>query len=251
MSNPAVITLANTDCKNDKFERFVVEDNIGESIHLHIDNMRVDFTIKEFLEFSCAIRKTLNQLDLLQGYKTEHFDEHFLKECSTFLPDLKSIKIEEIKISNLTCIVHCNYKSDLNLLKLVTVSNTPAYKFLQGDKKEFLEYEQFNYFGIDNEKRLLETLDSIKENKYPYNDNYIVLFNGQDIIRDGQHRVAILAHLYGLDATIKIIRFNFNGSNHILYNNIDNIKICIKWFARKVLKKIRLFIKICFVKLNF
>ncbi len=49
MSNPAVITLANSTSRKGKFKRFVVEDNIGESVHLHIDNMRIDFTINEFL----------------------------------------------------------------------------------------------------------------------------------------------------------------------------------------------------------
>ena len=55
MSNPAVITLDSVNSKKGQFKRFVVEDNIGESLHLHIDNMRVDFTVNEFLEFSIMI----------------------------------------------------------------------------------------------------------------------------------------------------------------------------------------------------
>jgi len=243
MSNPAVITLSNASSRKGKFKRFVIEDNIGESMHLHIDNMRVDFTIKEFLEFSQMIRESLKELDFLQGYSLENFDEHFLKECADFLPHLKSIKIEEIKLSELTCIVHSNYRSDLNLMKLVPVSNIPAYKYLQGDKKEFLKYSQFNYFGMNNEKRLNETLESIKENKYPFEDKYIVLFNGQNIIRDGQHRAAILAHLYGLDATIKVMRFNFDGNSHFMKINENNFKVSLKWFARKVYRKLKRYIK--------
>ena len=115
MSNPAVITLDNASSRKGKFKRFVIEDNIGESIHLHIDNMRVDFTINEFLEFSKMIKESLKVLDLLQGYELEIFDEYFLKECSNYLPNLKSIKIEEVKLSELKCIVHSNYRSDLNL----------------------------------------------------------------------------------------------------------------------------------------
>ena len=68
MSNPAVITLANASSRKGKFKRFVIEDNIGESMHLHIDNMRVDFTIKEFLEFSQMIRESLTELNLLGKY---------------------------------------------------------------------------------------------------------------------------------------------------------------------------------------
>ena len=36
MSNPAVITLSNASSRKGKFKRFVIEDNIGESIHLHM-----------------------------------------------------------------------------------------------------------------------------------------------------------------------------------------------------------------------
>ena len=243
MSNPAVITLDNASSKKGKFKRFVIEDNIGESMHLHIDNMRVDFSINEFLDFSKMIRESLEDLDFLKGYKLENFDEYFLKECSTFLPKLQSIEIETIKLSKLKCIVHKDYKSDLRLRKLVDISEIPAYKYLQGDKKEFLNYTQFNYKNIDNEQRLLALVESIKTNKYPYEDKYIVLFNGEDIIRDGQHRAAVLAHLYGLDSDIKVMRFNFNTTKHLININKSNFRIAFIWIARKVYRKLRRYIK--------
>ncbi len=243
MSNPAVITLANASSRKGKFKRFVIEDNIGESMHLHIDNMRVDFTIKEFLKFSQMIRESLLELDFIDGYSIENFDEHFLKECANFLPKLKSISIEEIELSKLNCIVHSNYRSDLNLMKLVPIAEIPAYKYLQGDKKDFLNYGQFNYFGIDNEKRLLDLVESVKTNGYPYSDKYIVLFNGEDSIRDGQHRAAALAHLYGLDFKVKIIRLNFDGDDHILSISKNNFKVGLKWFGRKVYRKLKRYMK--------
>ena len=52
---------------------------------------------------------------------------------------------------------------------------------------------------MDNEKRILDLFDSIKNHGYPYLDQYIILFNGENIVRDGQHRAAVLAHLYGVD----------------------------------------------------
>ena len=175
MSNPAVITLANSSSRKGKFKRFVVEDNIGESIHLHIDNMRIDFTIKEFLDFSQMVRESLCELNFLEKYTIENFDEYFLKECSPFLHKLATIKIEEVELSRLQCIVHSNYKSDLNLMTLVPISETPAYKYLKGDTKAFLSYSQFNYFGITNEKRLLETVGSIKNKGYGFNEKYLFL----------------------------------------------------------------------------
>lgn len=234
MSNPGVIILDGLNSSKGKFKRFQIEDNIGEAIHLHIDNMRVDFTINEFLAFSKMIKKSLIELDFLNGNKFSTFDIHFLKECSDILPNLVDIKAEEVKLSELKCIVHSNYGSDLNFIKIVSIEDSPAYQYLEGSKRKFINYSQYNYFNADNEKRLLENLTSIKKNGYPYNDKYVVLFNGQNYIRDGQHRAAILAHMYNLNTNIKIKRFYFSGKSHYFNHRKNNTKTFIKWLVKKV-----------------
>ena len=243
MSNPGVITLVNASSKKGKFRRFVIEDNIGESIHLHIDNMRIDFTVEEFLEFSKMTKKSLTELNFIEGHSIESFDEHFLMKCSAYLLKLKSITIEEIKLSNLRFIIHRQYKKDLTLLKLTNIAKTPCYEFLKGKSKEFLNYKQYNYFGMNNEKRLLELVKSVKENGYPYLNKHILLFNGQNIVRDGQHRAAVLAYLYGLDYKIKIMRFNFSGNSHKFNLNKNNFQMFSLWFAKKIYRRLKSFIK--------
>ncbi len=238
MSNPAVITLANASSKKGKFKRFVIEDNIGESIHLHIDNMRVDFSVKEFLRFSGMIKKSILKLDFLKGYSIENFDEHFLNNCICLLPKLKRIEIEEIELSELKCIVRTKYRSDLILQKLVNISETPAYKYLKGDKKSFLNYNQLNYLGMDNEDRLLKLVESIKNNGYSHSEKYLVLFNGQDIIRDGQHRAAVLSH-FGIESKIKVMRFHFEGNKHLLNIHKKNLKTILKWLTRKLYRGLK------------
>ena len=44
MSNPGVILLARTktECGD-----FIIEDNLGEAVHLHLGNIRVDMTIDD------------------------------------------------------------------------------------------------------------------------------------------------------------------------------------------------------------
>ncbi len=239
MSNPAVITLANASNRFGKFKRFVVEDNIGESIHLHIDNMRIDFTIKEFLEFSQTIRSSLKGLDLLKGYSINSFDEHFLSECSKFIPKLKAIKIEEIKLSKLKCIKRVYYKYGLSFTKLVPITKAPSYQYLQGNKAEFLDYTQFNYFNINNEQRLLSILASVKRNDYPFKDQYLVLCNGQNVIRDGQHRAAVLAYLHGENCKVKIMRFYFDTSRHRVNIIASNLKFGLIWLVKKLYKKMK------------
>jgi len=243
MSNPAVIILDEVNTKETRFKRFVTEDNIGESIHLHIDNMRIDFTIDEFLEFSSMIKESLIELDILNGFSIDNFDEHFIKECAAFLPDLKEIKIEEIELSKLKCIVHSDYKSDLNLIKIEPITNIAAYHYLNGNKEAFINYNQYNYSTTNNKTRLKETLDSIKKNGYPYKEKYIVLFEGQDMIRDGQHRAAILAYLNGTDSKIKVMRFYFKGNKHQIKAVESNVKTGSKWFARKIYRKLKQIIK--------
>lgn len=243
MSNPGVIILDSVNSKKNKIKRFQIEDNIGEAIHLHIDNICIYFTIQEFFEFSKIVRESLLRLEILPGYTIENFDEHFLKECANFLPYLKKIVIEEIELSKIKCIIHTNYRSDLNMTKLVHITEISAYKYLKGDKADFLDYSQHNYFNMDNETRLLQTLNSIQKNGYPHEDQYLILFNGQDIIRDGQHRAAILAHLYGLDYKAKIMRFYFDGQSHLMQIEINNFKVALRWFAEKAYRNLKRYIK--------
>jgi hypothetical protein len=238
MSNPAVLILADASNRKEKIKRFVIEDNIGESIHLHIDNMRVDFTIKEFLDFSEMVRDSLINLDFLHGYKLESFDEHFLKECAVFLPKLKSIQIEEIELSKLRCIVNLKYRSDLSFMKLARIDESPAYKYLQGDKHDFLNYFQFNYIGNNNEKRLLGLVKSEEKNGYPFDEKHIILFNGENIIRDGQHRAAVLASRYGLNYKFKVMRFNFEGNSHNI-SKLNNLKVFMLWLSKKIYRKLK------------
>lgn len=239
MSNPAVIILDNASSRNGKIKRFVLEDNIGEAIHLHIENMRVDFTINEFFEFSSMIRESLENLDFLCGYSLNDFDEHFLRECSDFLKDLVDIKIEKVKLSELKCIVHSNYRGNLNLLKILPLKEIPAYKYLKGAESEFLAYRQYNYSKVSNSDRLLNLLKSIEKKSYPYKNNYIVLFEGEDYIRDGQHRAAVLAHLQGLESEVEVMRFYFKSKNNLIKPLKNNIRNLLIWTAKKVIQKFR------------
>ena len=229
MSNPAVITLASLNSRNRTFKRFEIEDNIGESIHLHVDNIRLDLSINEFIDFSAMIRKTLMDLDLLDGHDINIFDAHFLYDCADLLCGLSKISIEDVDLSDLKFIVRKNVYKDLIQYRLSSVDKTPAFRYLNGDLQSFTNYNQFNYFGSNNKDRLLDLLDSFKSNGYPYQGKHIILFNGQNIVRDGQHRAAILAHLYGINTRIKVMMFHFDDNRHYFKKNTNNFKSLVKW----------------------
>lgn len=59
MSNPAVFELAMADIAR---QRICLEDNIGESIHLHIGLVRLDMTVKEFQRTALTLQRALNTL---------------------------------------------------------------------------------------------------------------------------------------------------------------------------------------------
>ena len=238
MSNPAVITLASLNGRNNTFKRFQIEDNIGESIHLHVDNIRIDLSVNEFLDFSDKVRKSLSELNLFHGYDINGFDSRFLHECGNLLYGLSKISIEDVSLSDLRFIVSEKVYDDLMLYRVVSVDKTPAFRYLNGDKKDFATYNQFNYFGINNKDRLLNLLSSIKDNNYPHKEKYAILFNGQNIVRDGQHRAAVLAHLYGINAHIKVMMFHFDGNRHIFKKNTNNFKSLAKWILKKLRSKL-------------
>jgi hypothetical protein len=43
--------------------KLVVEDNIGESIHIHFRNTRLEFTVEEFLQFADAVEQASDELE--------------------------------------------------------------------------------------------------------------------------------------------------------------------------------------------
>ncbi|MGM0641874.1 MAG: hypothetical protein ACQESN_10670 [Thermotogota bacterium] len=236
MSNPGVITLFNAIDNKSKFNRFVIEDNIGESIHIHIDNFRIELSIQEFLTLSATIKEALNNIDILPKYQIDDFDLHFFyNRIALYFDLIEEIKIENIPIKELKCSVKGKNKSSLK--KIV---DTPSYKYLQGNKHDLINYQQFNYFGISNESRLAKLYKSIKNNGYPKNDEYIILFNNENIIRDGQHRAAVLAHLYGLKKKVPVMRFIFSNEtpNLIKTDHLQNVDSAFSHKFSKLFKQI-------------
>ena len=44
-------------------KKMVVEDNIGESIHIHIRNLRLDFSVRDFIKFANSVEKADKRLN--------------------------------------------------------------------------------------------------------------------------------------------------------------------------------------------
>lgn len=231
MSNPAVIELKNGRMSIGKYR---IEDNIGESIHLHIGDWRFDLTLEELNELTSQSVVALNKFINIDSFRVEELDPLFLSQISEYLPDLKEVRIERIFLSKLLVDTRI-----FGIIRYKSIKSSRVYKAYSGNERADEKYSQINKVGETNKKRRDSILESVRSNGYPYSNKYIILFNNQNIIRDGQHRAAALYYLYG-DKEIEVKRFIFKDNKHIVswknYLKRVNIKNCLEQ-AKNVVRK--------------
>ena len=233
MSNPAVIML--TDVATKSGGRFKVEDNIGEAIHIHYDNFRIDLTIKEFLKFTDLIEDGLISLIDKQDFNISNFDSSFLFDIHYMLPDLESISLEKVFLSDLIV-------AKVGMFGIPSWGNlkdSRVYKSLRGDSIENNNYKQDNFFRQTNKERVESVSNMINEFGYPFNNEYVILFNNQPYIRDGQHRSASIYNKYG-DIKVKVMRLQFTDNKYNLSKNLwlNSLLPSLKYISYNVILKI-------------
>ncbi|MCD7956945.1 MAG: hypothetical protein LUG93_14600 [Lachnospiraceae bacterium] len=227
MSNPAVVTLASIETELGNFR---VEDNLGEAIHLHLNDFRYDLSIKEFMTLAMNVNNVmLDYTSEIPGFDINKFSKEFLLQISDFLPDLVEVKEDNIFLESLLIDTY-------NVFGCPVIKSLPhsrVLKALNGDLSENNRRREQNYFNQSNQQRVCEMLESIKENGYPQNGERIVLFNKQNIIADGQHRASCLYYLYG-NINVPVYRMIFKEGKH----DLDMKPIC-KWLLVWDVKRIK------------
>ncbi len=242
MSNPAVIMLVDTNTKSGG--RFKVEDNIGESIHIHYDNFRMDLTIEQFISFSTLIEEALVNLINNETFNIENFDPMFLYEISYMLKDLKCVSHEKIKLSDMIV----SKEGLFGIPRWSDLYGSRVYRAINGDSKENDNYIQENFFNQSNQERVNKIKELVERKSYPYNDEYIVLVNNQNYIRDGQHRALSILSVEG-DSSVPIIRLHFKNNKYSLKKYrwinflIPHLKKLLKKIIKKIIKKVRNILK--------
>lgn len=206
--NVGVIKLA---YYQDKNNRLVIEDNIGESIHLHYNNIRIDFTVRDFLKFSEGIinaRKSLiNQL--FNSSSKLPIDKKFfedLKNENFYFVEYIDLYLKQLLFTNV---------SDKNQKIIVDVENSEIYKSVSEENQ--LRYEKYikklsqvtNDASRYNWSKFNILKHSIKINNYDEN-NLIVVRNIKNSskyqVMDGQHRAVLMFHIFG-NIKIRVARF--------------------------------------------
>lgn len=205
MSNPGVIELSNLQFKDyTGSHNFRVEDNIGEAIHFHLDNIRLDLTVNEFRTLADDMLDAITASVNVEGFDARKQDPLFLFDTAEYLPYLREVKIEYMPVKDF--IVDTHGGGGQRIYR--HIKHSRVVKALRGDLAENDMHDQINFLGQNNRQRLLSIFESVYKNGYPFNDEYIILFNDQNIIRDGQHRAGSI-YFMKPDAVIPIQRWIF------------------------------------------
>lgn len=201
MVNPGVISLGSlNDTERVSFPyRFEIEDNIGEAIHIHYKDIRIDLTTKEFLSLAEALAAIIDEIVGVEGFSCHDFDPVNLVGISGMLANLKEIQyfnlhLEDIQIDT--------FDGEGNPI-YAGLAQSRVVKALNGITEENDNHTtQMNYRKplsaerISNQDRLLYNLKQIREHGYPM-DKELIIVDENNRIWDGQHRAACLYYLYG------------------------------------------------------
>lgn len=236
MSNPGVIYLAQG--KTKKYVSFRIEDNIGEAIHIHYGELRISMTINDFLNAVGSMILAVDKLIQVPGFSSNDFDPVFLHDISHLLMDLESVEKTTIRMDDILV----QTVGILGLPVIRSIKDSRVVKALHGNDVELNKYKQENLRGQSNIDRMNDIYESIKNKGYPYKEQYIVFFNIQNMIRDGQHRAACLYGYSGGGVDIPIIRLHFKNGAHGV-SKYPWVAYLFRWNKRRVKNLVRKIIK--------
>lgn len=260
MINPGVITLASlNDMENMHFPyRFCVEDNIGESIHIHYKELRLDLTVQEFKNLSDKIPMIIESLVNVPNFSCDDYDPVVLTTISDKLANL--VKVEEREIFLNDILVDTFDENGKQIFAPLFESR--VYKALCGfDGENNAHKNQFNFFKhgssekVSNDERIKFNLEQIKKHGYPYK-NELICVNEHNQIWDGQHRAACLLYLYG-NIKVKVRTLYYGKSSEEIRNEPDSNWLQLEqslyedaknFNARQLSKKVKRFVKRIFWK---
>ena len=256
MSNPGVVKLAHANVQGQKVW---FDDNVGESVHFHMQDFRVDFKIPEFVRVTEELYDVVEDLIGVEGFVIRDYDAVFLEQILiSKLPDLEKVVYTKVFIQDMLIPKESKNPMSKACRKL---TKSRCVQALNGDDKKANVKRPSDHVNQSGKERLQGILDSIKENGYPYNNNYIVMFNDDNVIRDGQHRAACLYHLYG-NIEVPVVRLYFKDNKYSIGYR-EPLKVTLKkikknkWRIRKMLenyygkyKKVRQKIKRTFYNLT-
>lgn len=199
MSNPGVLSLASLAPVGADY-RFEIEDNIGEAIHIHYKDIRLDLSVDEFYKLAAQVSDMINAVVDVHGFSCLDYDAVNLVGLAGCLPELEKVTVDEVYLEDLLIDTYDENGKQI----LAPLSKSRVYKALCGNSSENDVRKQVNYYHADtctpyeNKDRVAYNLNKIAKQGYPARgDERIILFNDSNQIFDGQHRASCLYYLHG------------------------------------------------------
>ena len=200
MSNPAVTRLGETYLGRTEVW---LDDNIGESVHLHIEDIRVDFSVENFKTFCEEVNDVVNELIDVEGFDIRKVDPLYFEDMLwENISHLQKVDFDEVMLGDMLCPADDG--------TLVYLPDSRLVKALRGDDSENRLSRNSDHVNQSSSERLDEVNISITKNGYPLNEQYIIMYNDDNIIQDGQHRAASL-YVENGNVPIKVKRFIFDN----------------------------------------
>lgn len=206
MSNPGVVTLETLSLSSAMPVK--IEDNLGESVHIHIGPFRFDLTLKELSKLSDDAEVLLDAYLGQFGLSVANFDRVFLGQIGHMLIDLEHASFEEVAVADLLVTVK---RGRLGRLKVATIAGSDVIRAMNSD---FDIYKQTFGLGKSHAKERIERAQNlVTSEEYGANGERIVVFNDQMFIRDGQHRAATIFS-NNPSAKVEVLRIKFRDGRH-------------------------------------
>lgn len=205
MSNPSVFELLNETINGNNV---TIEDNIGEAIHVHFGNLRLDLTVQEFFNIAEQLKEVLREIVILPNDDIANYDYNFVLkyyDCWRYIT-----KIQNCMINTQTLKICC--ADEGNIKKYVPIKESVYYNYYLSGNTIVDTYENENFIFERNSERADYILNIIKKSSLDSFKEPIVI-DSDGIVLDGEKRISALCYLQG-DADIAVKRFYFPANMH-------------------------------------
>lgn len=196
-------------------EELIMCNFVGGKIIIKLKGKSYFFDNCEFSKYIDYVYSLINNEYSIPGVDYRTFDEVFLEHMlAADIPYMYKSSIEELYLEELRVYTFSK--------KILPLNESEHYLMVKNNRYVDI-CTRTNLFNQSHISRYQELVKNFDIKSYKEKENYIILYNNTNIIRDGSHRAAILYHKYG-NIKVKIRRLFFSKNNYsfglLMENNI-------------------------------
>ncbi len=192
MSNPSVFELNKSNIKDNIF---LIEDNIGESIHFHVGLVRFDLSVKEFDDITLKLIDVLNEQVGLDNFDLTKQNEYFLERIASVIPYITSVEDVTVNVEDLKY----RFETQNGNIEENYIVNTPIYKYYMGCHEIIDEYA----FDLEIWQSKEELMEQVKKTR-----NDFIYVDENNFILDGYKSICAGLALSDIENVIRVKRIN-------------------------------------------